>query len=66
MPELRRHQRAWLYLESALIDYRVSVIVLQPGPKRTRVRTTRKACLPGKGWCEAGTVIRVPTASVRW
>jgi len=64
-PTLRRHQRAWLYVEHAIGSYRVPVVVIRTGPKQTTVKTMRRASLPGKRWCDAGTVIRVPTAAVK-
>lgn len=40
------------------------VDVLGETPKRYRVRTRRKTCLPSRGWVEKGTIVLVPKAAV--
>jgi len=58
---LRAGDRVSLFLTSAIVDYTVPVRIERLCPKRSRVRTLRRACLPGRGWSESGTVIHVPT-----
>ena len=58
---LRAGDRVSLCLTSPLVDYSVPVRIERLCPKRSRVRTLCRACLPGRGWSDAGTVIHVPT-----
>ena len=58
---LRAGDRVALCLTSAIVDFTVPVRIENLCPRRSRVRTLRYACLPGRGWSPAGTVLHVPT-----
>jgi hypothetical protein len=54
---------AWICCAGfAVIWYRCQVLTY--GPKRCRVKVTARACLPYKGWVDAGTTAYVPTESL--
>jgi hypothetical protein len=58
---LRSGDRVNLWLGEWFVEHSVPVTIERLCPKRSRVRTLRRACLPGRGWSDAGTMLHVPT-----